>query len=248
MKTWKTIGFAIAVVAVMAIAIIGNATAAIDQNSADQQVIQTSSTGEVKASPDRAMISASVESNHQDAKVAQAQNAQAMASVMAALTNAGISKDDLQTTGYSIYPVYDSSSSSSLLPRTVQTYRVVNTLVITLRDVNRSGEIIDLAVANGANRVDSIAFTLSEERQQQVRAQAITVAVRMARADADAVAGAAGLTILRVKDITVGQNYYPISYRNAEYAGAGDKTMAATPIVAGDVTVSAQVTVTYLCS
>jgi uncharacterized protein YggE len=247
MKTWKTIGFAIAVVAVMAIAMIGNATAAIDQNSADQQVIQTSSTGEVKASPDRAMISASVETNHQDAKVAQAQNAQAMASVMAALTNAGISEDDLQTTGYSIYPVYD-SSGSSLLPRTVQTYRVVNTLVITLRDVNRSGEIIDLAVANGANRVDSIAFTLSEERQQQVRAQAITVAVRMARADADAVAGAAGLTILRVKDITVGQNYYPISYRNAEYAGAGDKTMAATPIVAGDVTVSAQVTVTYLCS
>jgi uncharacterized protein YggE len=246
MTTWKSVGLAIAVVAVMAIAFIGNATAVTDQNSTDQQTIQTSSTGEVKVSPDRAMISVSVETNHQNANVAQAQNAQAMASVMAALARAGIPEDDLQTTGYSIYPIYD-SSSSSILPQKVQTYRVANTLVITLRDVNRSGEIIDLAVANGANRVDSVAFTLSEDRQQQVRAEALTIAVRMARSDADAVAGAAGLTILRVKEIIVGQNYYPISYRGVENAGASDKAMT-TPLVPGDVTVSAQVTVTYLCS
>jgi uncharacterized protein YggE len=67
----------------------------------------------------------------------------------------------------------------------------------------------------------------------------------MARADADAVAAAAGLTILRVKDITVGQNYYPIPYQYARYEAA-DKAAATTPIVPGDVTVSAQVTVTYL--
>jgi len=191
------------------------------------------------------MISVSVETNHQDAMVAQSQNAQAMAVVMDALTRAGITEEDLQTTGYSIYPVYDSNTSLPL--QRVQSYRVVNTLAITLRDVNRTGEIIDLAVANGANRIDSVAFTHSEERQQQLRAEAITVALRMARADADAAAGAAGLTILRVKDVTVGQNYYPIAYRGVESAGAAD-TAATTPIVPGDVTVSAQVTVTYLCA
>jgi uncharacterized protein YggE len=229
----------------MAIACIGNATATTDQNVTNQQTIQASSTGEIMASPDQSLISLSVETNEQDAGGAQAQNAQAMALVMDALMRAGVAEEDLQTTRYSISPVYDSNTSIS--PQRVQSYRVTNTLVITLRDVNRSGEIIDLAVVNGANRIDTVAFTLSEERQQQLRAQAITNALRMARADADAVAGAAGLTILRVKDITVGQNYYPIAYQGVENAGAAD-TAVTTPIVPGDVTVNAQVTVTYLCA
>ncbi len=222
----------------------GVLAAAEEEQTAKETLIFTSATGEVKASPDRVELSFAVETENADARIAQQQNAQQMAAVFSALEQAGISRDDLKTTGYSIYPVYE--DTRPFLGPTIKTYRVTNTLLVTLKDVSRAGEIIDLVVGAGANQVNYISFTLSEEQQKALRSRALQDAMERSRSDADVVAASAGLTIVSVKEITVSGRYYPPVpiYRSAGVA----ESAAVTPIDPGDVTVSASVSVTYLCN
>lgn len=211
------------------------------------RVIITSGSSEVKVTPDRAQVTVSVQTENADVKIAQSENADRMDAVIKAIKAVGIADADIRTSGYSIYPVYD--DTSSLFGRKVKTYRVTNSVQVTIRDVTKTGEVIDAAVAAGANQVDSIMFMVSEELEQSLRNEVLGKAVRKARADADIVAAAAGVTITGVKEINVGSYYPPVYYENARSAGMDAKVASApTPVEPGQVTISAQISATYLIS
>ncbi len=211
------------------------------------RVIITSGSSEVKVTPDRAQVTVSVQTENADVKVAQSENADRMDAVIKAIKAVGIADADIRTSGYSIYPVYD--DTSSIFGRKVKTYRVTNSVQVTIRDVTKTGEVIDAAVAAGANQVDSIMFMVSEELEQSLRNEVLGKAVRKARADADIVAAAAGVTITGVKEINVGSYYPPVYYENARSAGMDAKVASApTPVEPGQVTISAQISATYLIS
>jgi hypothetical protein len=227
---------------VIATAAIGGATAAAEDTT-KERLIHTSATGEVTTTADQAEISVSVQTENMDPKRAQAENAAIMADIIAALKGAGVAESDLKTTGFSMYPVYD--ESGSIFAKNIKYYRVTNTLLITVKDITKTGELLDLTVANGANNVNGVTFTLSDEKQQALRDDALTEAVRLARADADTVAKAAGLTITGVREITTGGAYVP--YARAEMSYANGK-VAATPLQPGEMTVSASVSISYICA
>jgi uncharacterized protein YggE len=225
------------------LAFTGCAMAATD-TPADDHVIHATGTGNVIGTPDRAQVTFSVQTENTDVKLAQADNAKKMAAVHDALIAAGIPKDGLKTTGYNIYPVYE-ESTGLLMPK-IRTYRVTNSLTVTLHDVSRTGEIIDIAVANGINQADSIQFMLSDEQAQVLRTEALKEAVTRARSDADTVAGALGTAITGVQTADIGGGYMPVLYQNYALDNAGAKSVATpTPIQPGDITVSATVTITY---
>jgi len=212
-----------------------------------QNVIQTSGTGTVMGTPDRVQISFSVQTENADVKTAQADNAARMNQVINALATAGVPKDSMKTTGYTIYPVYQDSSNP--LTSKVQTYQVTNTLQVTLTDVTKSGDVIDVAVANGINQISSIQFMLSDTQAAALRAEALKKAVINARADADTVAGSLGVNITGTKNVDISQGYTPVTYDNFAVSGAmSSKAMVPTPIQPNDVTVTAQVSVTYTYS
>ncbi len=232
---------------VLCAAVIGNVTAQLPEESTDK-LIYVSGTGKVTTTPDQAVIVFAVETENTDVKTAQQQNAQRMDAVVNALKNAGIPEKDIRTAGYNIIPVTE-NDDRPLTTSTVKFYRVINTLEVTLNDVNRAGEIVDLAVENGANRVDRFSFTLSDAKQQEFRSEALTAAVAQARGDADAVAAAIGKTIIDVKEVNVGNNYVPMVYDN-RYTGM-EKAMGAavpTPLEAGEIDVTATVSITYVIS
>jgi len=214
-------------------------------SESNEKVIQTSATGEVMATPDRAQVTVTVQTENADVKVAQAENARIADEMIRAIHDAGIPPGDTKTVSYTIYPVYDDSNPFGTR---IKYYQVTSSIQVTLRDVNRTGEIIDIAVANGANQVSSINFFLSEEKEESLRAGVIKKAVARTKLDADAVASAIGMTITGVKEVTVGQSYSPVLYESARYAGAADsKVMSVpTPIEPGELKVTAQVSVTYL--
>ena len=228
---------------VIATATLGGAATAAEDTT-KERLIHTSATGEVTTTADQAEISVSVQTENMDPKRAQAENAAIMADVIAALKAAGVAESDLKTTGFSLYPVYD--ESGSIFAKNIKYYRVTNTLLITVRDVNMTGELLDLAVANGANNVNGVTFTISDEKQQALRDDALTEAVQLARADADAVAKATGLTITGVREITVSGGYIP--YARAEMSYANGKAAAPTPLQPGEMTVSASVSISYTCA
>lgn len=216
--------------------------------TSDERVIHTQGTGTITTTPDRVEISVAVMTEHADVKAAQQENAQKMNSVMNALKNAGLTSEDMKTTGYSIYQV--TKDEDRILPggSPPQVYRVTNTLMITLKDTTKAGDIIDIAIENGANNVNYISFTLSDEKQASLRAEALQEAVAQSRADADIVAAALGISVRDVKEVTIGGGYYPPTNRmyDTMTLGAGMEK-ASTPIEAGEVTVTATVSVTYLC-
>ena len=227
---------------VIATAAIGGVAAAAEDTT-KERLIHTSATGEVTTTPDQAEISVSVQTENTDPKRAQAENAAIMADIIAALKGAGVAEADLKTTGFSMYPVYD--ESGSIFSKNIKYYRVTNTLLITVKDISRTGDLLDLAVANGANNVNGVSFTISDEKQQALRDDALTEAVQLARADADAVAKAAGLTITGVREITAGGGYVPYARAEMSYA---DGKVAATPLQPGEMTVSASVSISYTCA
>ena len=216
-----------------------------DDSCCDEKKILTSASGEVMATPDRAQVTVTVQTENADVKVAQAENARIADGMITAIHNAGIAPEDTKTVSYTIYPVYDNSGPFGTK---IKYYQVTSSIQVTLRDVSMTGEIIDIAVANGANQVNSINFFLSEEREEALRDEVVRKAVARTKLDADAVASAIGMTITGVKEVTVGQSYSPVLYETARYAGAADSKMVAapTPIEPGELKVSAQVSVTYL--
>jgi len=230
-------------VAVIAMALVGCAAAVEDTSNAN--VIHATGTGNIIGTPDRAQITFSVQTENADVKIAQSENALKMNNVINALVNSGIPRDALKTTGYNIYPVYE--ETKSILDQKVKTYRVTNTLTVTLHDVSKTGDVIDVAVANGINQADSIQFMLSDEQSQVLRTQALQKAVTRAKADADTVAAAMGVNITGVKNADISGGYSPVLYQNYQYdTGAAMKAAAVpTPIQPGDVTVTASVTITY---
>ncbi|MDP3565016.1 MAG: SIMPL domain-containing protein, partial [Methanoregula sp.] len=155
-------------VAMMAMACVGFASAAPLDLSSTDKVIHAYGTGNVIGTPDRAQVTFSVETENADVKIAQQDNAQRMAKVIDALVAIGIPKDALKTTGYNIYPVYD-DYTKSVFDQKIRTYRVTNTLTVTLHDVSKTGDVIDVAVANGINMANSIQFLLSDEQSQVLR-------------------------------------------------------------------------------
>ena len=217
---------------------------ATDPSLCPERTLSASGNGEIKVTPDIAKISAGVMTENRDVRVAQTENAKIMDSLIKSLTDSGIAREDIQTSGYSIYPVYDDTSPFG---QKIRYYQVVNSVQITIRDLSRAGEIIDLAVASGANQVQSISFMLSEEKERALRAEALTLAVKNARADADTVALATGTTISGVQSITVGSVYTPIVYDN-RYVSSGEMKAATvpTPIEPGRISITAQVSITYL--
>jgi len=239
----KRLGIMVAILLICAMALVGTASAAVD-TSVTQKVIQTSGSGTVTGAPDRVQLSFSVQTENPDVKTAQSENAAKMTQVINDLVAAGVPRDAIKTTSYNIYPVYQ--DSTGILDRKVKTYQVTNTLQVTLIDVSKAGDIIDVAVGAGINEVDSIQFKLSDEQNQILRAEALKKAVAGARSDADVVAGAMGVAITGTQNVDISQGYSPVVYDTSYVAmGAMAKSSVPTPIQANDVTVTAQVSITY---
>ena len=227
---------------IISLALISSAYAANDSSS--ENVIHASGTGTIIGTPDRAQVTFSVQTENSDVKAAQAENAANMNKVFDALVASGLTRDSLKTISFNIYPVYE--DSTGILTPKIKTYRVTNTLTVTLHDVSKTGEVIDVAVANGVNQADSIQFMLSDEQSQLLRTEALKKAVLQARTDADTVASAMGTGVTGVKSADISGGYSPILFQNYQNdLSTAAKSVAPTPIQPGDVTVTAQVTITY---
>lgn len=234
-RTWVFLGIACLLIASLA----GVCSAAEEPKD---RVITATGSGEVLVAPDQAIVTLGVLTENADVKVAQADNAQKMSSVVTAIEKTGIDKADIRTTGYTVDLVYEDGISS--FARKVRLYRVTNMVRVTVRDVQRAGVVVDAGIAAGANQVNSVTLTLSETAMQAARTQALQKAVGSSRQEAQTVATSLGVNITGVRDASI-SGYYPVPVRYEGGYAAAAKDMAATPIEPGTLSVSASVTVNY---
>jgi uncharacterized protein YggE len=203
------------------------------------KIIQVTGSGTLSAAPDEALLYLAVEAQAPTATAAISENAVAMTNVINALTSAGISKDSIQTTSYSLNPVYSNPVNQSV-PPSIIAYDAVNAIQVTISDLGSVGKVLDQAVSAGANQVQGITFTLSSTTMASLQKQALQLALQDADNQAKATAATLGVTIVGPISVTPSYVFQPINY--SRFIAA---PQTPTPIQPGTLQVTATVSVTY---
>jgi uncharacterized protein len=192
-------------------------------------------TGTADVVPDVADWSFGVNSQAASASDALSANASAMNAVITSLKDAGIAKDDLQTTQVSLYPMTADDG------RTVTGYSASSTVTATVRKLGDAGKVVDAAVRAGANDVYGPNLRPSDTDAQY--REAVDKAFDDARAHAEAIAEKAGVSLGATVAIVEGGGYMPgpVMYDRATAAGAAE----VAPVEPGKQQVSASLTVTF---
>lgn len=212
-----------------------NAAAQTQQMS---DTITVSGSGTVQAEADRAVVRVGVISTGDDISAVREDLSENASDMRDALADMGIDESQIRTA------YFDISSNERYGPREPDrpTYRGLHAFEITIDEPDEAGQVIDTAVSNGASEVDGVEFTLSSDRREDLREQALESAMDNARSEASTVAGAEDLSITGVERIsTTDFSRTPFA---VETAAAGDGG-ARTSISSGPVTVRASVTVVY---
>ncbi|RZN33653.1 MAG: DUF541 domain-containing protein [Methanophagales archaeon ANME-1-THS] len=215
-------------------------------NSEDTTTISVSGTGIRETTPNQATVHLGVETQSAHVTDALEENSIKMQSVINAMEKLGVPKEEIETSYFSIYPIRDYEKRGE----EIIGYQVTNEIIIELRDLDIIGDVIDTAIASGANRVTGVEFELSEAEEQKLRQEALKAACDDARRKADAIASGLGLTIVGVSTVRESSVYiYP--YRAG---GFDDYAMISAipisippPIEPRDVHVSATIEVVYRC-
>jgi len=105
------------------------------------------------------------------------------------------------------------------------------------------GALIDAAIGAGANRIDSVSFTLRD--QSAPRNEAIAKAAADAVSQARALAAALGVKLKRVLRASTTSEPRPIRFMSMNVARMAAAPSEPTPISAGQITVPATVSLSY---
>ena len=198
--------------------------------------ISVTGTGSAIAKADEATVTLGVETQEETASEAVRVNAEKMNKVIEALKALGITEEQIRTVAYSVYPVYDKYDYN-----TVVGYRVINTIAVTITDMELIGEVIDTASENGANRIQGVSFGLSSESQAKLKREAYLNALEDAEEKAKLIAEKLNLTITGVLYVSE-STYQPYQPYREYFAVKGE---ASTPIIEGNLSVSVTVHVIY---
>lgn len=210
-------------------------------DNSERGSLHVSGRAAVSGSPDIAYVQLGVETRNESAQTAAAENAALITSVMDALKKMGFTEADLSTRGYNVYSYQQTNRSDASAPP-ITIYVVQNNLEITVRDLDMVGEVIDAAIAAGANQVQSVRFDI--ENKQDMQVQALENAIKQARMKAEAMARASGVVLGGIRVITEQSTSY-VPYTDTAVLRSFAAAEAKTQITPGDVEVSADVNIEF---
>ena len=228
-------------------------------------------TGKTTATPDVAILTLGVESQRKNVKQAQSDVANSMSSVMQVLNNYGIADKDMQTSGYNIQQViiqqaviYDtpmmepapsatdgSISSSEIfykpqLQKEIIEYKVSNTINVKIRNIGKTGSIVDDVVSSGGDliRINGISFSVDDPTPYYKIAREKAVLYAMEKAKQ--ISQLSGSSLGKIIYVSESNSYYvsPISnYARADMSmGMGS---SATSISSGELELQVSVEMVY---
>lgn len=203
--------------------------------------VTVNGTGTVNLKPDTVSIALSVVTSNPVAATAASENAELMSTVTASVLTAGVKAEDIATRGYNMYQEthYNSESQKTEYGN----YRVNNELTVTVRDIAKTGSIIDVALNSGANGLSYVNFFVNDAKEAYQEARIL--AMQQAREAADALCNAVDKKV--VTPISIEEFRNASVYRNAVAFDSTNKLVSAsgTPITPGDTEITVTVKVVY---
>jgi uncharacterized protein YggE len=197
-------------------------------------VVVTTGEASVKRAPDRAWVTIAAESRAKTAREAQKLNADAMSAVMQQLRATGLGADAIRTVAYDLQPEFDFHETR----RTLRGYVARNSVEVRVDDIDRVGQVLELAVGAGATNVSGVRFDLKD--RSAAEREALALAIADARARAEAAAKAAGTSVDRVVRIEEQRQ----SFDPPRPMMMGSRAEAAPPITPGELEIAVRVTLT----
>ncbi len=201
--------------------------------------------GKATAVPDIATLRVGVYTpTKKTAAMAVKVNTEKMNKVIEALKVIEIDKKDIKTTNYNLNPVYDWTDKAG---RRLKGYEVRQELTIKIRDLEKIGQVVQAATAQGANQIGGISFTIDD--QEALKAQAIKIAINKARTKAVRLAEESGLKLGKVINVIEGQSHVPLLRTSKIYAeqaiNAVKDNIPEPTIEAGQQEIKVNVTLVY---
>lgn len=219
--------------------------------------ITVSGAAEVKVVPDEVHFNVGVETRHNELAEAMRQHDQAMTNALRFLKSCGLPDKDVQTDYISVQPDYD-YNTSRIVPRA---FIVRKSIGFKLTTTTNLAPVLTGLLNNGINQVHSVDFRTSQLRKY--RDQARAMAAKAAREKAAALAKELDVKLgkpLNVNAIDSGGwfsrnwgGYNRNAYANNSFNGiqnitaaGGESDSAGETLALGQISVSANVTVTFL--
>jgi uncharacterized protein YggE len=213
----------VALLAVLAAACSAAEAAPVPQTPSVPRTITVIGEGKVRLRPDVATMNVGVEARAGTVSEAKKQVDEQMAAMTAALLDAGVAENDIQTSHYGIYyerepmPVLREGPTTEVQ----EAYLVSNLVLVTIRDVDSAGEVLDAVVQAGANQVHGVTFTVSDESAWQSQAREKAMADARNRAEELAALSGVGLGEIQSVSEVVGGLAVPMMAVERGMGGGG---------------------------
>jgi hypothetical protein len=237
--------FLIAVLGALVLSACQGTVAPATSSAEQPHTISVTGNGIAYGTPDIAVAQIGIEERHSDPAKAVSNANEKMSAIMAAIKGLGVEDKDLQTSNFSVYAQQDTDPDTGRALGTY-TYVVDNTLNVTVRDLTKVGDVLGKAVGAGANSINGVSFSLSD--QTALEAQARDKAMADAKARAEQLAKAAGVTLdkpMTINEYSSGPIPYSADYKAAPALGLGGDG-GPVPVSTGQMQINLQVSVTYI--
>jgi hypothetical protein len=248
MKTQSYLIVAVLIIAALLTGCAGAAFAQSENSGVSQEEVEkvtrtltVNGTGKVYLTPDIAYITIGVHTEDENATKAVADNNTQTQKVIDVLKSEGIAEKDIQTTNFSIYPQKEYDSEGKPTGKIV--YIVDNSVYVTVRDLDKVGDVLDATVQAGANNISGIQFDVADK--SAALSQARKSAVEDAEAKAQELASAAGVSLGAVQTISESTSSAPIPMYDMRAAAPMAAEAASVPVQAGQMLLTIDVNIVY---
>lgn len=205
------------------------------------RTITVTGNSEVTAKSDMATVNITVETHSPNARAAVRENANTMTDVRNAVIAAGAEASKIETQNYNVYPqqIYNNKGEVK-----AKEYRCDNTMKVVVMNLSKTGAIMDAAVEAGANRIDSVDFSVSDT--QLYKDAALRKAAEDAARKAKIIAAGLGRNVIGIISASEDNvNVMPYRMVNLKMASAAMREDAVTPIDPGESKLQGRVTVVF---
>jgi hypothetical protein len=200
--------------------------------------------GQITLEPDIAQTNIGVDVIAPTVDEASTQAAATMEAVLAALKAQDIADRDIQTTGYNVWVERPYGPEG---PTDTTLYHVGNSMMVTIRDLDKVGSILDAAIEAGANNIYGVTFSMADPNALKGEAREKAVSDALAKAQELAELNQVELgTVISVSEVIGGNGgYYPGGYGPFFGQAVGLGGGGGGPIVPGELNLTVQLQVTY---
>ncbi|MCR4324744.1 MAG: SIMPL domain-containing protein [Candidatus Curtissbacteria bacterium] len=183
-----------------------------------QETISVTAEGRTQATPNVAKVSATIETTNDNLDKAREENSQKVSNLVSAIKQLGVEEKDIKTQNLSGGPGYETSVGGTEpapmiypAPPRPNTNQVSTTLEITVRNFDKSDEVLAALTQNGATNLYGPNLTIDDETMEQARSKAREDAVEEAKSKAEELAKLSGRKLGKaVKIQEQGDFGYPV--------------------------------------